>query len=584
MLRRCIVAVMAIGIVLAGGRLARAQGVPGSDAERIDRLEKQNQELWHMLQSLQNGQVATVPALTPASGAQQQGSGSPLEDQVRKAVDDALKQKEAGKKAEDDDAKAKADEEGYQVGSSLQMSLVWDVGPLLATPNGDFTMHIGAFTMLDNVFFTQSPGLLNPQGSNAGPAQKVASGAKLGGIGNLEDGESYRRIYPYVEGNFLQNYEYRLILALTNDQFSTVGLDEFWFGATDIPGIGTIRIGHVKTPMGLEGDMTSSSRNMTFLERSAYSESIELNQNFVTGMWLSDTYFDQRATYSFAAFRQDLGSASGVFYGDGQWGLQGRLTALPVWEEDGRCWMHIGLSGGWRNGTNNLATSSYRTFDLRARPELRDDDPAADPSGSQPVPNTNDARMIDTGTIAASNDWLMGLEYCWVVGPFSVQAEYGWNFLEDAVGINPAGFKFAPALTSPQNYAFSGGYVQLAYTLTGENRAYDKRIGTLSRYYYGKEGPYNNAWFVRGDDGRTTFNWGSWEIAGRYSYVNLNDGQGSNRIQGGVMNSWTVGLNWMLNVNVRFMFDYMYAQRSDMPVGSYEGTVQGLGIRAQFMF
>ena len=46
-----------------------------------------------------------------------------------------------------------------------------------------------------------------------------------------------------------------------------------------------------------------------------------------------------------------------------------------------------------------------------------------------------------------------------------------------------------PALTPPQNYMFNGGYVQVAYTLTGENRAYDKRIGTLAREYFGKQRP-----------------------------------------------------------------------------------------------
>ena len=59
---------------------------------------------------------------------------------------------------------------------------------------------------------------------------------------------------------------------------------------------------------------------------------------------------------------------------------------------------------------------------------------------------------------------------------------------------------FVP-FAAPQNYMFNGGYIQLAYTLTGENRAYDKRVGTLAREYFGKRGPYENAWIVR-DDGR----------------------------------------------------------------------------------
>ena len=75
---------------------------------------------------------------------------------------------------------------------------------------------------------------------------------------------------------------------------------------TKIPVIGTIHVGHVKCPMGLEGDMTSSSRCMTFMERSSYSEAIELNQNFVTGIWFGNSYARRsRGRGSAAAFRPD---------------------------------------------------------------------------------------------------------------------------------------------------------------------------------------------------------------------------------------------------------------------------------------
>ena len=71
--------------------------------------------------------------------------------------------------------------------------------------------------------------------------------------------------------------------------------------------------------------MTASSRCMTFMERSSYSEAIELNQNFVTGLWFSNNYFDQRMTWAAAAFRPDQAAASGDFFGDGQSGVQGRV-------------------------------------------------------------------------------------------------------------------------------------------------------------------------------------------------------------------------------------------------------------------
>src|SRR5262249_41183473 len=136
----------------------------------------------------------------------------------------------------------------------------------------------------------------------------------------------------------------------------------------------------------------------------------------------------------------------------------------------------------------------------------------------------------------------------------------------------------------PQDYVFSGGYVQLAYTLTGENRAYDKRLGRLDSYYFGRRGPFTNAWFVRDEDGRLNLGLGAWELAARYSYLNLNDGTGLNRIQGGIQDGVTVGVNWYLNTNLKFQFDWVYDNRRDLAAGSIPGHTNGLGIRMQFMF
>jgi phosphate-selective porin OprO/OprP len=510
-------------------------------------------------------------------------------DEVKKIVSDYYDEQDAGKKPGSEAVKVQPDDEGYKIGTDLKMSASWKNGVVVETTNKDFWMHVGGLVQYDNVFWSQSPGLLVPADGRPGIKQGVASGVSQGGIGDLEDGTFFRRIRLQTDGAFWENYEFLLILALENNQFSTIGIADMWIGAKDIPFLGTVRIGHVKTPMGFEADMTPSPATLTFLERSAYSESIELNQNYVTGIWLGDNYLNERTTWSFAAFRQDFGGFSGAFFGDGQYGLQGRWTALPIWEDDGRCWMHVGVSGGWRANSNNIAsTGTLRNIQLQARPEMRDDDPASNPAGAQQVPDANDNRLISTGIIAAPNDWILGLEYCWVAGPFSLQAEYGFNWVEDATSIitgtiPTSNLKVTP-LTSPQNYFFSGGYVQLAYTLTGESRAYEKRLGRLSQYYFGPQGPFNNAWAVRGDDGRYCFNWGAWEIAARYSYVNLNDGVGNNRIEGGVLNGWTFGLNWYLNTNLRFQFDYAYDQRSDLPPGAIAGSTRGLGMRMQFMY
>ena len=73
----------------------------------------------------------------------------------------------------------------------------------------------------------------------------------------------------------------------------------------------------------------------------------------------------------------------------------------------------------------------------------------------------------------------------------------------------------SPSSPPAQSYVFRGGYVQLAYTFTGENRSYDKRLGRLDSYYFGRQGNFNNAWFVRDEDGRLNFSMGAVEIAAR---------------------------------------------------------------------
>lgn len=562
--RLLVCAAIGLGPLFASSpSVAKAQDAAIDDLRaRIERLEQENEALRQAQPALRYGN----------SGATQ----SPDEKTIEAMVDRRISERETQKKQQEEREKRESAEQGYVIGSDLGIKASFKDGlfPWLETPNKDFTLHISCWVQWDNVWWEQSPALLESRRAYAGAG---ASGAGAGGIGNLEDGVYFRRIRPNFEGAFWENGEYRIIPAFENNQFNTAGIDEMWVGAKNIPMVGTVRVGHVKNPMGLEGDMTASSRCMTFMERSSYSEAIELSQNFVTGLWLGNALMDQRATWSFAWFRPDLGSSTDAFFGDGQTGVQARFTGLPLYEDDGRHLLHLGLSGGWRNGTTHLAASPYRTVQLRARPELRDDVPAGG------FINGNSTRMVDTGLMASETIYLMGLETLYIRGPASVQAEYGWNWIDNAAGIVPSAGNFNP-LVPAQDYAFHGGYVQLAYTLTGENRAYDKRGGTLAREYFGKRGPFNNAWFVRDEDGNLIWNWGAWEVAARYSYVNLNDGVGASRIEGGAMDGVALGLNWYLNNNLNVNFDWAYNTRYDMPQGTSAGHTNGFGTRVQFQF
>ena len=61
---------------------------------------------------------------------------------------------------------------------------------------------------------------------------------------------------------------------------------------------------------------------MTFLERAAYTDAFY--ENFSTGVWTSNNFFDQRMTYEAEIYRQDNPRTnSAADFGDGAFGYTG---------------------------------------------------------------------------------------------------------------------------------------------------------------------------------------------------------------------------------------------------------------------
>src|ERR1700749_884762 len=83
--------------------------------------------------------------------------------------------------------------------------------------------------------------------------------------------------------------------------------------------------------------------------------------------------------------------------------------------------------------------------------------------------------------------------------------------------------------------------------------------------------------------------WGAWEIATRYSVIDLNDQLGtSNGVAGGKQTVYTAGLNWYVNRNIRFMFNYLHGdidkQVSATNFGDAGGTFDAFAMRTQVAF
>jgi len=154
--------------------------------------------------------------------------------------------------------------------------------------------------------------------------------------------------------------------------------------------------------------------------------------------------------------------------------------------------------------------------------------------------------LADTGNLTSDGINLLNPELAVVYGPFSLQAEYTSAMVE-----RPK----AKGLT------FSGYYMEASYFLTGENRQYKNTGG-----FFGGVSPKQNF------DGQG--HWGAWEIAMRYSALDLND----RTVRGGKLSGFTTGVNWYLNPNMRVMANYSLAHRSAFADANI------LQVRAQLLF
>ncbi|MCI0591557.1 MAG: porin, partial [Gammaproteobacteria bacterium] len=182
------------------------------------------------------------------------------------------------------------------------------------------------------------------------------------------------------------------------------------------------------------------------------------------------------------------------------YGIPARVTFAPVHEETRVA--HLGANFQWRSTGDDKVTR------FRQRPES----------------HVTDVRLVDTGTFDASSFTNAGAELAGAYGPWSVQGEYIGTWVDQA-GSDP-------------NVYFWGWYTQGSWFLTGESRPYNFSSGIWENVK-----PKQN--FSWGDG------WGAWEAAFRYSYLDLSDQD----IDGGKQDDVTLGLNWYLNPNIRFMWN-----------------------------
>jgi phosphate-selective porin OprO/OprP len=116
----------------------------------------------------------------------------------------------------------------------------------------------------------------------------------------------------------------------------------------------------------------------------------------------------------------------------------------------------------------------------------------------------------------------------------------------------------------------------VSYFLTGEHRGYKKSGGRFTWAEVKKSlDPANGGW-------------GAWQLAARYSGIDLRD----SGLNGGVEKNVTVGINWHPFSNTRLMLNYVWADvddsgdedRSSFGITNASGHAHIIQARAQLEF
>lgn len=264
-----------------------------------------------------------------------------------------------------------------------------------------------------------------------------------------------------------------------------------------------LTLGQQKEPFGLE--KLTSSRNTMMIERSLTTEALAPGRSI--GVNLSGSLSDNLAaiTWQLGYFQPEETESSSA--------ITGRLSWLP-WQQNNNL-VHLGIAFSERN----LNGSEYRI--------------------NEPIEVNFSDSLIEGSKLFAEDVSLKGVEFLWQQHGFTTTAEWQETKVTDI---------------NSEQYQYQGGYLQLSYQLSGDNRKYKK--GKL-------------------DDIVTP----GWEITSRYSQFDLLEE--NNKVQ-----TYTVGINYTVNKNLKFMANYVKNTQTDSNTVANRIKENGNAIllRAQYSF
>lgn len=374
--------------------------------------------------------------------------------------------------------------------------------------------------------------------------------------------------------------------------------EEAWLGYTGLWDCSRIRVGQFTPITTLDGYGNYGTTNgQMFLESALATRAFDVpsyinsSSTSMKGFGIiMDTQLSDMFTVAATVYQPAHGADNVYNNRDRSDRLGGalRLTFSPIHEEG--CAYHFGLMARYQS------LNSSRRGPVRSRAvynELFFTTPEVVPRNYVGVfesPNPfltgvpfhspiGSPILVDAGPFRAKSYNHVAAELAGIWGPITLAGEYHLaavqrvhhrgRFSRFARGARATDPRFSHR-NRTRNVDFYGWHLQGGYVLTGESRDYDFEHGSLG--------------------GITPCNYyGAWELVARYSYLTLND----RNVMGGSEHNATLGLNWYVNTNVRFAFNYIRANihptnpfRAGFPsrFAQIKRKLDIFALRAQFVF
>jgi phosphate-selective porin OprO and OprP len=428
---------------------------------------------------------------------------------------------------------AQLDEQQKQLQNLMQTKLAtqdaprWTMSygrPTISSSDGRSTLSVRALVQADSAYYAQDAAGPLTSDYRRGSTGTSTPNRENNSARDLSNGTYFRRGRLGIEGAMYRDFNYNLTLELGGAGVEGAGkITNAWVSYTGLAPF-TIQAGAFAPIAGL--DDSTAPEDALFIEKAAPAE-------IARALGAADGRTAVAMRGSGARWMGSLAItgrtvADAEVY-DAQNAIVLRAAALAATSADYN--LHVGASGTYVMHPAN-AIDSASAIDLSsARYVLR--------LRNQPELRVDSTRLIDTGNIDAQHAYAAGAELAGNWRNWFFQGENFWYGMQ----------RRNSTLTDP---TFTGYYAQASWMITGESRRYNMANGS-----YQNPRPFVN---VSSQGGL-----GAWEVALRYSHVDLNFHAGNagaaapvEGIRGGVQNILTAGVNWYLNPNVKLVLNFLH--------------------------